>query len=149
MFCALHVVVAFGALLFVCSLVRVDAVLLRVRFLFLRFFLCLSLSCKLKIRIFWPIFSRSSPAQSPSPVFFSPFSLYRQARSPRQFSPPLELAAVCMCSTLLSLSAAPALEKSPPGFSPPFYSFPCSPTLQTKASESHFSCMRPARESEV
>ena len=148
MFCALHAVAAFGVLLIVCSLVRADAVLLRVRFLFLRFFLCRSLSCKLKIRIFWPIFSRSSPAQSPSPVFFSPFSLYRQARSPRQFSPPLELAAVCMCSTLLSLSAAPALEKSPPGFSPSFIRLLALQRCKPKPPRVVSPCMRPARERE-
>src|SRR6266540_2621981 len=138
MFCALHAVVAFGALLFVCSLVRVDAVLLRVRFLFLRFFLCLSLSCKLKIRIFRPIFSRSSPAQSPSPVFFSPFSLYRQARN----SPPVFPALgnrCCLHVFHVALSVCRAcLGEVPAWYSLFFYSAPCSPTLQTKTSESHF-----------
>ena len=93
MFCALHVIVAFGVLLVVCSLTRANAVRLRVQL-------------------------RPSPIQifRPSCRFLS----VSKPRSPRQFSLPLELAAACMCSMLLSLSAAPALEKSPPSFSPSF-----------------------------
>src|SRR6266540_6725178 len=113
MFCALHAVAAFGVLLVVCSLAHANAVRLRVQL-------------------------RPSPVQSSDPAarlhfpFLSLF-LFSVAKPgiPRLFSPLLETAAVCMWSTLLSLSAAPVLEKSPPGFSPPFYSFPCSPALQT------------------
>ena len=101
----------------VCSLVRANAVRLRVQL-------------------------RPSPIQIFRPscrfLFFFSFLSVAKPGVLASFSPPLELAAACMCSTLLSLSAAPALEKSPPGFSPPFYSFPCSPALQTKASESRF-----------
>src|SRR5438105_2243917 len=100
MFCALHVVVAFGVLLVVCSLVRIIAVRLHVQL-------------------------RPSPVQIFRPscrfLFFFSFSLYCQApESSPVFPRSLELAAACMCSTLLSLSAAPALEKSPPSFSPSF-----------------------------
>ena len=148
MFCALHVVVAFGVLLIVCSLVRADAVLLRVRFLFLRFFLCRSLSCKLKIRIFWPIFSHSSPAQSPSPVFFFTFL----SLSPSRESSPVFPALGNRCylhvfHVALSVCSA-CLGEVPAWFFPFLYSFPCSPTLQTEASKSHFFCLRPARERE-
>ena len=100
MLCALHVVVAFGVLLVVCSLVRANAVRLRVQL-------------------------RPSPIQIFRPscrfLFFFSFLSVAKPRSPRQFFPrSLELAAACMCSTLLSLSAVPALEKSPPSFSPSF-----------------------------
>src|SRR6266540_719384 len=95
MFCALHVVVAFGVLLVVCSLVRANTVRLRVQL-------------------------RPSPVQIFRPscrfLFFFSFLSIAKPGVLASFSPPLELAAACMCSTLLSLSAAPALEKSPPGF---------------------------------
>src|SRR5436190_19257086 len=100
MFCALHVVVAFGVLLVVCSLVRANAV-------------AFAFSSTEP--------SSNLPAQLPFPFLFL-FSLCCQAP---EFSPvfprSLELAAACMCSTLLSLSAAPALEKSPPSFSLPLF----------------------------
>src|SRR5438105_7937302 len=101
MFCALHVVVAFGVLLVVFSLVRANAVRLRVQL-------------------------RPSPVQIFRPscrfLFFFLFSLCCQApESSPVFPHSLELAAACMCSTLLSLSAAPALDRSPPSFSLPLF----------------------------
>src|SRR5438105_11747322 len=66
MFCALHVVVAFGVLLVVCSLVRANAVHLRVQL-------------------------RPSPVQIFRPscrfLFFFSFLSIAKPRSPRQFSP--------------------------------------------------------------
>ena len=113
----------------VCSLARVKIVHLRVQ---------------LRRAQFNPL------AQLPFPFSFSFslfFSLLPSPGSLASFSRPLESAAACMCSTLHSLSAAPALE-SPRLVLPFFYSSPCSPTLQTKASESCFS-RRILPESEV
>src|SRR6266508_4577446 len=65
--------------------------------------------------------SSNLPAQLPFPFLFL-FSLCCQAlESSPVFPRSLELAAACMCSTLLSLSAAPALEKSPPSFPLPLF----------------------------
>ena len=110
----------------VCSLVRANAVRLRVQI-------------------------RPSPIQIFRPscrfLFFFSFLSVAKPEVLASFSPPLELAATCMCSTLLSLSAAPALEKSPPGF--PFLLFVS--LLSSVANQSlreSFSCLRPAREGE-
>src|SRR6266540_3874265 len=127
MFCALHVIVAFGVLLVVCSLVRANAVRLRVQ---LR---------PSPVQIFWP---------SCRFLFFFSFLSVAKPRSPRQFSLPLELAAACMCSTLPSLSAVPALEKSPPSFSPSFIRLLALQRCKPKPPREVFPCLRPARERE-
>src|SRR6266540_5237241 len=127
MFCALHVVVAFGVLLVVCSLVRANTVRLRLQL-------------------------RPSPVQIFRPscrfLFFFSFLSVAKPGVLASFSPPLELAAACMCSTLLSLSAAPALEKSPPGFSPSFIRLLALQRCKPKPPRVIFSYLRPARERE-
>src|SRR5436190_1401403 len=117
MLCALHVVVAFGVLLVVCSLVRANAVRLRVQL-------------------------RPSPVQIFRPscrfLFFFSFLSVAKPRSPRQFSPAVGTRC-CLHVFHVALSVCRAcLGEVPAWFFPFLYSSPCSPALQTKASKSRF-----------
>src|SRR5438128_293505 len=118
MLCALHAVAAFGVLLVVCSLARANAVRLHVQLRRAQF---------------------NPPAQLPFPFSFSLFfSLLPSPGSLASFSRPLESAAACMCSTLHSLSAAPALESPRLVFPSPFLFVSLLSSVANQASESHF-----------
>src|SRR5438128_4293595 len=118
MLCALHAVAAFGVLLVVCSLARANAVRLHVQLRRAQF---------------------NPPAQLSFPFSFSLFfSLLPSPGSLASFPRPLESAAACMCSTLHSLSAAPALE-NPRRFFPSLLFVSWLSSVATQASESCFS----------
>src|SRR6266540_3287335 len=121
MFYALHVVVAFGVLLVVCSLARANAVRLRVQF---RPSSDLNHSAHLQ-----------SPFFGPATVFFS-FSLFLSVAkpwSPRQSSP-LVGTRCCLHVFHVALSVCHAcLGEVPAWFFPFLYSLPCPPALQSKA----------------
>src|SRR5438132_2094988 len=128
MFCALHVVVAFGVLLVVCSLARVKIVR--------------------SARSAPP-----SPVQSSGPAavsffFFSLFLSVAKPREPRQFFPPVGIRrSLHVFHVALSVYSA-CLGDSPPGFPFSFIRLlalqRCKPSLRES-----FPCLRPATESEV
>src|SRR6266498_4391721 len=105
--------------------------------------LCFSLSSKPASKSFGP---SSATVLRPSHPCFSLFLSVAKPRSPRQFSPPVGTRC-CLHVFHVALSVCCAcLGEVPAWFFPFLYSFPCSPALQTEASKSHFSCLRPARE---
>src|SRR5947207_10666678 len=124
MFCALHAVAAFGALLVVCSLARANAVRLRVQL-------------------------HPSPVQSSGPAavsfFFFSFSLCCQAPGASPVFPARWNLPQPACVPRCTLCPQRLPWRIPAGFSPPFYSFPGSPALQTKPPRAVFlaaSCQR-------
>ena len=141
MFCALHVLVAFGVLLVVCSLARANTVRLRVQFRpssvlnqsFIQasvagvFLSCVSslyfsLSSKPASKSFGPSSVAIFRPSRPSSILFLFFSLLPSPRVLASF-PAHWNSLLSACVPRCSLSAAPALEKSPPGFSPSFIRF--------------------------
>src|SRR5438128_3219821 len=125
MFCALHVVVAFGLLLVVCSLVRANAVCLRVQL-------------------------RPSPVQIFRPgcrfLFFFSFLFVAKPRSFRQFFPARWNSLLPACVPCCSL-CLPRLPWRSPRLVFPFLLFvSLLPNVANQNLRESFPCLRPARE---